>query len=61
MAVVVVPDDLDLVIEPHELTQEDRDAFSKAVQESRQQQDSSEMTQRALKILNSRANPRESQ
>ena len=51
MGVVKVFDDDALVVEPHELTAEDREAISKATAECRKQYDCAEVTRQTLDFL----------
>ncbi|MBW3598087.1 MAG: hypothetical protein KY475_12515 [Planctomycetes bacterium] len=51
MAVVVDIDNLDLVVEPHEHTAEDREAFRKAVEERRDRERDARLAERAARLL----------
>lgn len=54
MAVVADLDGLDLVVEPHELTAEDRQAFREAIQKRRASRSTPKLSQEAARILEER-------
>lgn len=51
MAVVADIDNLDLVVEPHEHTPEDREAFRRAVEDRRDRQTDARLSQQAASLL----------
>jgi predicted transposase YdaD len=57
MAVVADISDLDLIVEPHELTQEDREAFRKAIKKHRDRRSTRDLSNEAARILAERREP----
>jgi hypothetical protein len=51
MAVVADIDNLDLVVEPHEHTPQDREAFRRAIEDRRNRQRDTQMSQEAERLL----------
>ncbi len=51
MAVVADIDNLDLVVEPHEYTPEDREVFRRAVEDRRAPQTDARLSQQAGRLL----------
>jgi hypothetical protein len=54
MAVIAYIDSLDLVVEPHELTDEDCKAFERFIEESRKRPETAEYTAKAMQLLRER-------
>ena len=59
MAVVAVFDEDALVVQPHELTPEDRKAISEAITEYRKHHDTARMASESLRRIGQSANARE--
>ena len=57
MALIADFDGLDLVVEPHELTAEDRKAFVKAIRKLRASRSTLKLSQEAARILAKRRQP----
>jgi hypothetical protein len=54
MALYVIPDRIDLVVEPHELTEEDQKAISEAIRQRKKQKDMSRAEEKIRRILEKR-------
>lgn len=54
MAVYMIPDRIDLVVEPHELTEEDRQAISEAIRQRKKHKDMSQAEEKIRRILEKR-------